>query len=49
MREPTLQITRSRIPILQARVDNGTATEEETAMLDRMRRGHATTLEQIGN
>ena len=45
---PTLQITRSRIPILQQRVDNGTATEEETTMLDRMRRGHATTLEQVG-
>ena len=29
-------------------VDNGTATEEETTMLDRMRRGHATTLKQVG-
>ena len=45
---PTLQITRGRIPILQERVDRGVATEEETAMLDRMRRGHATTLEQVG-
>ena len=45
---PTLHITRSRIPILQDRLDRGVATEEETAMLDRMRRGHATTLQQVG-
>ena len=45
---PTLHITRSRIPILQERVNHGVATSEETAMLDRMRRNHATTLQQVG-
>jgi len=33
---PTLQITRSRIPILQAKMDAGTATPDELAMLVRM-------------
>ncbi len=45
---PTLQITRSRIPILQERVDKGTATEEESALLGRMRAGHAAAMEHTG-
>ncbi|MCE2470222.1 MAG: amidohydrolase family protein [Dehalococcoidia bacterium] len=45
---PTLQITRSRIPILQERVDDGTATDEEAALLERMRTGHAAAMEHTG-
>ena len=44
---PTLHITRSRIPMLQAKVDAGEATDDEIAMLDRITKGHATTLDQI--
>ena len=45
---PTLHITRSRLPLLQERVDQGVATDEETALLTRMRTGHATTLQHTG-
>ncbi len=45
---PTLHITRSRLPLLQERVDQGVATDEETALLNRMRAGHATTLQHTG-
>ena len=38
---PTLHITRSRIPLLQERVANGTATVEEVALLERMPRNYA--------
>ena len=45
---PTLHITRSRLPLLQERVDQGVATDEEAALLKRMRTGHATTMQQTG-
>ncbi len=45
---PTLHITRSRLPLLQDRVDQGVATDEETTLLTRMRTGHATTLQHTG-
>ena len=45
---PTLHITRSRIPILQERVDNGIATPEESALLERMRTSHAAAVEHTG-
>ena len=45
---PTLHITRGRLPLLQERVAQGVATDEETALLDRMQRSHATTLQHTG-
>jgi imidazolonepropionase-like amidohydrolase len=42
---PTLQITRSRLPMLQERVNAGTATPDEAAMLDRMSATHAQTMD----
>ena len=45
---PTVHITRSRIPMLQAKVDAGEATDEEIATLDRMVINHAATVDQIG-
>lgn len=45
---PTLHITRSRLPVLQAKVDRGEATADEVIQLDRMRSGHAQTLAHTG-
>ena len=45
---PTLHITRSRLPLLQERVDQGAATDEEVALLKRMRSGHGTTMQHTG-
>ena len=42
---PTLHITRGRLPLLQERVEQGIATEEETALMKRMQRGHAVTMQ----
>ena len=45
---PTLHITRGRLPLLQERVEQGVATDEETALLERMQRSHAVTMEHTG-
>ena len=45
---PTLHITRSRLPLLRERVEQGVATEEETELLERMQRSHAVTLQHTG-
>ena len=42
---PTLHITRGRLPLLQERVEQGIATDEETALMKRMQRGHAVTMQ----
>ena len=42
---PTLHITRGRLPLLQERVEQGVATDEETALMKRMQRGHAVTMQ----
>ena len=45
---PTLQITRGRLSLLQERVEQGVATDEEAALLQNMQRSHATTLQHVG-
>ena len=45
---PTLQITRGRLSLLQERVEQGVATGEETALLESMQRSHAVTLQHTG-
>ncbi len=45
---PTLHITRGRLPLLQERVEQGVATDEETALLKRMQRSHAVTMQHTG-